>query len=111
MSLKTKLADDRVVVAVDVGVHTIHALEDLSDHAWERLREWDTFESLVIPAHEILNSSWDVPILLGNTASLSMLLWTHPIKCSIYCGAGILVGRLYVSESCQRYSNLCRYIS
>jgi hypothetical protein len=24
----------------------------------------------------------------------------------MYCGAGILVGFLYVSESCQRYSNL-----
>jgi hypothetical protein len=34
------------------------------------------------------------PILLGNTASLSILLWTHPIKCSMYAGAGILVGLL-----------------
>ena len=46
------------------------------------------------------------PILLGNIDSLSILLWTHAIKCSIYSGAGILVGRLKLSESCQRYSNL-----
>lgn len=47
-----------------------------------------------------------VPILLGNTDSLSMLLWTHAIRCSMYVGAGIFVGRLKFSESCQRYSNL-----
>lgn len=48
----------------------------------------------------------DLPILLGNIASLSMLLWTQAIKCSMYSGAGIFVGRLKFSESCQRYSNL-----
>jgi hypothetical protein len=31
---------------------------------------------------------------LGRTASLSMLPWTHDINCSMYAGAGILVGRL-----------------
>lgn len=46
------------------------------------------------------------PILLGNIDSLSTLLWTHAIKCSMYSGAGIFVGRLKFSESCHRYSNL-----
>lgn len=49
-----------------------------------------------------------LPILLGNRDSLSMLLWHQAIRCSMYSGAGILVGFLYVSESCQRYSNLNR---
>jgi hypothetical protein len=35
VSFKTELADDRVVMAVDVGVDTVHSLEDLADHAWE----------------------------------------------------------------------------
>lgn len=47
-----------------------------------------------------------LPILLGNTASLSILLCTQLIKCSMYVGAAILVGRLKFSESCHRYSNL-----
>jgi len=40
VSLEAKFANDRVVVAVDVCVDSIHALEYLSDHAregfWER---------------------------------------------------------------------------
>ena len=47
------------------------------------------------------------PILLGNIDSLSMLFWTHAIRCSTYSGAGIFVGLLKFSESCHRYSNLC----
>jgi len=39
MSLETELTDDWVVVAIDVGVDTVHALEYLSDHAREGLRE------------------------------------------------------------------------
>jgi len=57
------------------------------------------------------HKSLHAPILLGNTASLSILLWTHPIKCSIYDGAGILVGLLKFSESCQRYSNLGKLLA
>lgn len=41
MGLKTKLTDDRVVVAVDMGVDSVHSLEYLSDHARERLWEWN----------------------------------------------------------------------
>ena len=48
----------------------------------------------------------DIPILLGNICSLSTLFCTHAIRCSIYSGAGILVGRLKFSLSCHRYSNL-----
>lgn len=39
MGLQAKLANDRVVVAVYVGIYTIHALEDLANEGWERLGE------------------------------------------------------------------------
>ena len=39
VSLQAQFADDWVVVAVDMSVYTIHALENLSDHAGKRLRE------------------------------------------------------------------------
>lgn len=39
MSFETKFADNGVVVAVDVGVDTVHSLEDLTDHTWEGLWE------------------------------------------------------------------------
>ena len=48
----------------------------------------------------------DIPILLGNICSLSTLLCTHAIRCSMYSGADILVGRLKFSLSSHRYSNL-----
>jgi len=56
--------------------------------------------------HLETDKGYEVPILLGKTASLSMLLCTQPIRCSIYVGAGIFVGRLKFSESCHKYSNL-----
>ena len=46
------------------------------------------------------------PILLGNICSSSILLCTQAMRCSMYSGAAIFVGRLYFSESCHRYSNL-----
>ena len=42
MGLEAELADDGVVVAVNVGVHTVHTLEDLADEGRERLGERDT---------------------------------------------------------------------
>jgi hypothetical protein len=39
MGLEAQLADDGVVVAVDVGVDAVHALEDLADQSWKRLGE------------------------------------------------------------------------
>lgn len=47
-----------------------------------------------------------LPSRLGNICSLSTLLCTQLIKCSMYSGADIFVGRLKFSESCHRYSNL-----
>lgn len=41
MRLETELADHGVVVAVNVGVDTVHALEDLADQRWERFGEGD----------------------------------------------------------------------
>lgn len=35
MRLKTQLTDDRVVVAVDVCVNTVHSLEDGTNGRWE----------------------------------------------------------------------------
>jgi len=37
--LQTKFADHWVMVAVDVGIDAIHALEDLADQRRKRLRE------------------------------------------------------------------------
>lgn len=105
VGLQTKLAHHRVVVAVDVSIDTVHALEYLPNHAWEGLRKRDTWlhqQNNFSATTKCLNQ----PILLGNTASLSMLLWTQPIKCSMYVGAGIFVGLLKLSESCHKYSNL-----
>ena len=39
MRLQAKLPDDRVVVAVYMGVDSVHALEDLSNKGREGLRE------------------------------------------------------------------------
>lgn len=35
VGLKTELSNDRVMMAVDMGVNSVHPLEHLSDHAWE----------------------------------------------------------------------------
>jgi hypothetical protein len=32
MGFETELADDGIVVAVDMGVNTVHSFEDLADH-------------------------------------------------------------------------------
>lgn len=37
--LQSQLADHGIVVAVDVGVDPVHALEDLADQLWEGLWE------------------------------------------------------------------------
>lgn len=42
MSFKTQLSNHGIVVAVDMCIDTIHALEDLSNHAWERFWERHT---------------------------------------------------------------------
>lgn len=39
--LESELSDDGIVMAVYVGIDTVHSLENLSDHARERLGEWD----------------------------------------------------------------------
>ena len=41
VGLQSQFADDRVVVAVNVGIYTVHALEYLSYQCRERLREGD----------------------------------------------------------------------
>jgi hypothetical protein len=44
VSLEAKFANDRVVMAINMGVYTIHALEHLSNHAGKRLGEGNTWE-------------------------------------------------------------------
>ena len=64
VSLETKLAYNGIMVAVNVRVDTVHALEYLSDHAGEGFREWDTNSAwehrLVVyvalnPSHQMLD--------------------------------------------------------
>ena len=46
VSLEAQFANDWIVVAVDVGVNTIHSLEDLPDHAGKRFGKgnaWDGY--------------------------------------------------------------------
>lgn len=70
--LESELTNNGVVMAVDVGIDTVHPLEDLPNHAWEGLGEWDTFLSSVYINIGLLQNK--IPILLGKTDSLSMLL-------------------------------------
>ena len=109
MGFEAKLTNYGIVMAVYMGVNAVHTFKHLTDHAGEGLGEWNTWIRSVTSS-VFWVGSWVgkglLPILLGNTASLSILLWTQPIKCSIYVGAGILVGRLKFSESCHKYSNL-----
>jgi len=37
------LDDDGIVVAIDVGVHAVEALEDLSEKSWESAWERDAY--------------------------------------------------------------------
>lgn len=109
MRFQAQLNDDRVMVAVDVRVDTIEALEDLADESREGFWESNACNLALAYFVSIRMRGWEVgnsPIRLGNMDSLSTLLCTQAIRCSTYSGAGILVGRLKFSESCQRYSNL-----
>lgn len=45
---KAKLVDDGVMVAVDMGVDTVHALEDLAHQRWERLGERHAYCSISV---------------------------------------------------------------
>ena len=42
MRFETKVDDDWIVVAVDMGIDAIHAFEDLKEERLEGLREWYT---------------------------------------------------------------------
>jgi len=67
VSLKTQLSNNRVMVAVDMSIDTVHSFEDLSNHAWEGFRELNTYSagkySLIVnvaldPAHQMFDISW-----------------------------------------------------
>jgi hypothetical protein len=91
VGFETELSNNWIMMTINVGVDTIHAFKNLADHARERLGKWHA--CIMLEADEGTLRR-DEPILLGNTASLSILLWTQPIRCSMYLGAGIFVGRL-----------------
>jgi hypothetical protein len=40
--LEPKMHNYRIVVAIDMSVNTVKALEDLADETGEALREWNT---------------------------------------------------------------------
>lgn len=40
--LETKVHHYRIVMAIDMSVNTVKALEDLADETGEALREWNT---------------------------------------------------------------------
>lgn len=44
MCLEAEFSNNRVVMAVDMSVDTVHPLEDLANYAWEGLRERDTWQ-------------------------------------------------------------------
>lgn len=67
VGLQTKLTNDGVVMAVDVGVDTIHALENLAHQGRKCLGKRDAnatgHDSLVVdaplnPRHELLDIGW-----------------------------------------------------
>jgi hypothetical protein len=45
MSLKPEFSNNGIMMTVNVGIDTVHALEDLSNHAREGLWERDACES------------------------------------------------------------------
>lgn len=64
VGLEAELTDDGVVVAVDVGVDAVHALEDLADEGGEGLREGHAdaaghyglvVDAALHPGHELLD--------------------------------------------------------
>lgn len=59
MWFQAQLDNDRVVVAVDVGVDSVKALEDLTDQGWECFRKGYTcpFERRI--SHDSLIRDWD----------------------------------------------------
>ena len=70
MGFKTKLSNNGIVVAIYVGVDTVHALEYLSDHRAKGLREWNAYQS----QYDAKDLGTEIlPILLGKIASLSIL--------------------------------------
>ena len=94
MGIQTKRNDDRIVVAVYVCVDTEETLDKLAHGCLEVLWEVDAYSN-IIRARPRSDWKWGIPILEGKTCSLSILDCTQPMRCSMYSGAGIFVGRLY----------------
>ena len=119
-----------IVMAINVSIYSIKPFEHLWYQRVKRLWKWHAWK--ISCQLRIKDKNWvslifhnwfasqhsepgnvfsylrtsSLPIRLGKIWSSSTLFCTHAIRCSTYCGAAILVGLLYVSLSCQRYSNL-----
>ena len=72
MWFQSELKHDRVVVAVDMRIHSVQPLEHLADESWEGLWKWHTWKITLAPRY-VVGTYRTVPILLGNCCSLSML--------------------------------------
>jgi hypothetical protein len=57
MWFQSQLKHDRVVVAVDVGIHTVKPLEHLTDQSWESLWEWYTWSTSLVMVYVVVNES------------------------------------------------------
>lgn len=92
MWLQSKLANHRVVVAVDVGVDSIHALEDLADKAGECLGEGDAWCRLVscvcCISKRLTNLAWHKRFVVNGGL--------HPSHELFYVGRGCHLCRLLV---------------
>lgn len=68
-------------MTVHMSVHAIHAFEHLTNHTREGLGKGYACEVGKIWFEGMEGNI--LPILLGKTASLSILLWTQLIRCSM----------------------------
>lgn len=116
MDIQPHRDNDRVVMTVHMRIHSEETLDELSDSGLESLWEFDTCNSLA-RIREMFSDTTQgrnrasniyryTPTREGNSCSLLMWSCTQDIRCSMYSGAGSLVGCLYFLWSCQRYSNL-----
>jgi len=92
---KTKLPDYWVVMAIDMGVHSVHSLENLPNHAGEGFRKLDansTWEySFIVnvalnPGHQMFNVRGSRH-LCGTFVVLSVLPEVLELICRLHLGA------------------------
>lgn len=93
MWFEAEVHHDRVMMTINMGIDSVQPLEELAEEARESLGERNACARKSAKAFTGPCLGY-TPIRLGNICSLSMLPCTQLIRCSIYSGADILVGRL-----------------